>query len=99
MRPRRVDTNHADIIHALRRAGATVQSLHTVGKGCPDIIVGYHGINYLIEIKDGSLSPSKRKLTPDEATWHDTWRGQVNIAKSVDEALTLIGALTIHSVA
>ena len=32
----RVDRNHAEVIDALRQAGASVQSLVKVGDGCPD---------------------------------------------------------------
>jgi hypothetical protein len=88
----RVDTNQPAIVEALRKAGATVLHLHTIGKGCPDIAVGIHGRNYLMEIKDGSLSPSKQKLTRDEQEWHEAWRGEVYIVSSVDEALAAIGA-------
>jgi hypothetical protein len=41
------------------------------------------GRNYLIEIKDGSKPPSKRKLTSDEQEWHDTWRGTVYVANNM----------------
>ena len=76
-RAARVDRNQQEIVQHLRKLGATVQPLHTVGQGCPDLIVGYGGLNYLIEIKDGEKPPSARKLTPDEQAWHDDWCGQV----------------------
>lgn len=66
-RAARVDANQAAIAEALRSCGATVQLIHTVGKGCPDLLVGFGGINLLLEVKDGSKPPSKRKLTPDES--------------------------------
>jgi Holliday junction resolvase len=72
-------------VKAFRDIGATVLHLHTIGKGCPDILVGLNGINYLIEIKDGSKPPSKRKLTPDEETFAKNWLGQVCIIKSISE--------------
>ena len=90
-RAAKVDSNQAEIVTALRGAGATVQHLHTVGKGCPDILVGHQNQNILMEIKDGSLSPSRQKLTADEQSWHDAWRGTVSVVRSVNEALTLIG--------
>ena len=68
-----------------------MQPLHTVGKGCPDLLCGVRGTNLLIEIKDGQKVPSARKLTPDEAAWHQSWRGQVAIVESVDDALRLVG--------
>ena len=68
-----------------------MQPLHTVGKGCPDLLCGVRGTNLLVEIKDGQKVPSARKLTPDEAAWHQSWRGQVAIVESVDDALLLVG--------
>jgi hypothetical protein len=75
---------------ALRRIGATVQTLHVVGVGCPDIVVGFRGQNFLIEIKDGNKPPSKRRLTPDEAIWHTTWNGQVEVVISPEEAIKFV---------
>jgi hypothetical protein len=90
-RAARVDDNHAEIVEALRRAGASVQSLAPVGKGCPDLLVGHRGKNTLLEVKDGSKPPSKRKLTPDEHIWHAHWNGQVVTVESVEQALKAVG--------
>lgn len=90
---RRVDDNQPAIVSALRQVGATVLVLSMVGSGCPDIAVGYRGITYLFEIKDGAKPASKRKLTGDEQIWHDNWRGHVAIVENVDDALTQIGAI------
>ncbi len=65
-----------------------------VGQGFPDICVAYRGITYLMEIKDGDLSPSRRRLTPDEQTFHEMWRGPVYIVTSVEEALQTVGAVS-----
>ena len=89
-RAARVDANQGEIVTALRAHGATVQSLAAVGCGCPDLLVGYGGGNYLMEIKDGSLAPSRKRLTPDEAGWHATWKGLAAVIESVDEALACI---------
>ena len=86
----RTDSNHAEIVEALRRAGCTVQSLAAIGDGTPDLLVGYDGRNLLVEVKDGSKSPSRRRLTPDESTWHAAWAGQVVVASTIDEALAVI---------
>jgi len=91
-RAAKVDANHADIVSALERVGAIVQSLAAQGSGVPDLLVGYRGINYLIEVKDGSKPPSKRTLTSAQQDWHQQWRGQVAIVHSEDDALTVIGA-------
>ena len=90
---KRVDGNQAEIVGALRDIGASVHPLHMVGRGFPDVCVGFRGRNYLLEIKDGNKPPSRRKLTPDEKKWHQTWNGQVTIVKNIDEALATIGAI------
>ena len=63
MRRAAVDANQAEIVKALRKVGATVQPLHRVGQGCPDLAVGHGGVNHMIEVKDGSKPPSARGLT------------------------------------
>ena len=88
----KVDANQPDIVAALRGVGASVLHIHQIGKGAPDIVVGFRGKNYLLEIKDGSLPPSARGLTPDEEEFHAIWRGNVATVKNCDEALTVIGA-------
>jgi len=86
----KTDSNQSDVVNVLRQAGASVQSLATTGKGCPDLLVGYHGINYLMEIKDGDKVLSKQELTIYQKHWHSLWRGSVHIVKSVDEALKIL---------
>lgn len=41
---KRTDRNQAEIVKALRDAGASVGHTHTVGKGFPDIVVGVPGL-------------------------------------------------------
>ena len=76
--------------------GASVESLAGVGCGCPDLLVGYNGHNYLFEVKDGAKAPSRRRLSPDESTWHARWNGQVMIVingPDAVQALTQLAAL------
>lgn len=89
-RAARVDANQALIIGALRACGATVHPLHRVGDGCPDLLVGFRGRNLLMECKDGSKPPSARCLTPEQAEWHGTWRGQVVVVSSASEAMAAL---------
>ncbi|NRB03665.1 MAG: hypothetical protein HRU30_10430 [Rhodobacteraceae bacterium] len=90
-RAARVDDNQPEIVQALRKAGATVTPTHTAGAGFPDLTVGYRGINYLIEVKDGSKPPSARKLTKDQQEWHVTWNGHAAVVSNVREALAVLG--------
>ncbi len=47
----------------LRQAMAEVEHLHMVGKGCPDILVGYKGKNVLLEIKKEGLLIMNQELS------------------------------------
>jgi hypothetical protein len=91
----KVDANHTDIVTALRSVGAGVQSLAMVGDGCPDLLVAFRGVWYLLEVKDGSKPPSHRKLTPAEQMWLFRFDelAPVFVVNSVDEALEVIGAV------
>ena len=86
----RKDTNQDEIVEAMRAIGATVQTLHQLGGGVPDLLIGWRGVNYLWEVKDGNKPPSKRRLTPDEAEWHNGWRGQVDIIESKEQAIAFL---------
>lgn len=84
----RTDANQKEIVEALRAAYCSVVHLHAVGKGCPDIAVGYQGHTYFMEIKTDS-----GKLTPSEQRFMDEWRGHYAIVRTPDEALKAIGVM------
>ncbi len=83
---KRVDAVQAEIVSTLRQVGASICYLHTLGKGVPDILVGWHDRNWLLELKTGNA-----KLTSDERLWHLAWKGQVVVVRSAAEALKAIG--------
>jgi hypothetical protein len=87
------DANQERIVAALRRVpGCRVAITSGIGKGFPDLVVGFMGKIVLLEVKDGTLPPSKRKLTPDEKKFHQAWEGlPVYTVSSIDEALMAIG--------
>lgn len=92
-RAAKTDRNQPEIVAALRKVGATVQSLAAVGDGVPDLLVGFRRATYLLEIKDGKKPPSARELTPDQVAWHLSWcGGPCIVVNSVGEALAAIGA-------
>ena len=95
-RAAKVDDNQAEIVDALRKAGCSVTCTHTAADGFPDIVVGRHGVNYLLEIKDGNKPPSKQKLTPDQVEWHDGWKGQKAVVNSIEAALEAVGAIKVR---
>ena len=91
-RAAKVDENQPEVVKALRAAGASVQPLHAVGQGCPDLLVGFRGKNLLFEVKDGAKAPSAKRLTDDQSEWHAEWRGNVFFVETAEEAIRLLGA-------
>lgn len=78
----RTDSNQAEIVKALRDAGRSVVSLHRVGQGVPDLLVGNNGVNFLLEvkIKGGDFTPGQEKFAKE-------WRGEVVTVRSPLEAI------------
>lgn len=87
---KKADKNQPELFKQVRKLGFSIVSVHEVGKGCPDAIIGARGRNYLIEIKDPLKPPSARKLTPDELRFHSEWKGQVSVVETIDDVLKLI---------
>jgi Holliday junction resolvase len=88
------DGNQPEIVAALRKCGATVVTCHAVGQGFPDLVVGYRGDTYMIEVKDPTQPKHRHELTPAQVEFHGAWRGKP-IAKvfTVDDALRAVGAV------
>lgn len=91
-RAAKIDSNQNEVVAALRAIGAVVAITSSLGKGFPDIVVGYRGTNFLIEIKDGNKPPSKQKLTPDEEMFHEEWSRQapIHVVATAQEAVDLV---------
>lgn len=91
-RAAKTDENQGEIVAALRLVGCSVLPLHAVGKGCPDLLVtDVNKSTFLMEVKDGAKSPSRRQLTPDQVEFHASWRGRIVVVTSVREALEAVG--------
>jgi hypothetical protein len=68
-RAARVDANQDQIVSALRGAGAYVWII-----GLPvDLLVGYKGYTFLVEIK----TDSKKRLTKLQADFFENWTGSI----------------------
>ena len=90
------DSNQAAIVEVLRAAGLTVESLHRVGGGVPDLLVGgnmpcphcgyFFPQNRLIEIKK-----LKGVLNATQIGWHSRWNGQAGVARTPETALFIAG--------
>ena len=77
------DANERPIIDGLKQIGCTVEQLSK--KGVPDLLVGYRGKNFLIEVKT-----KQGKLTEDQIERHASWMGEIHIAMTLDEAIRIV---------
>ena len=75
-----------------RQMGCSVHDTSEVGDGFGDFVIGYRGRNLIIEVKDGERPPSKRKLTPDQVEFHESWRGQKAVVKDFQELSDVISS-------
>ena len=78
----RVDGNHAECIKALREAGISAISLASVGDGCGDILAGFRGANFLIEVKDGD-----KPQTAAERDFAAEWSGHYAVVTNAEAAV------------
>jgi hypothetical protein len=83
---KRVDANQDQIVVALRAAGASVWII-----GLPvDLLVGYKGHTFLVEIK----RTAKSRFTPLQRDFFESWcGGTLARIDSPDAALRMIGVL------
>jgi hypothetical protein len=82
----RIDANQTQIVSALRAAGAYVWII-----GLPvDLLVGYKGHTFLVEVKDGS----KKRLTKLQEAFFENWAGSTLCRIDGPEAaLRMIGTI------
>lgn len=93
-RAAKVDANHRSIVERLEQLGMAVWSSAAQGKGFPDLVVGWRGINGLFEVKNPKMFPSDRKLRPEQIKFFETWKGQVAKVETVEEIEAIMQRLT-----
>lgn len=90
------DANHAEIVAALKAVGCSVVELHAVGGGVPDLLVGYNGWDYLLEVKRpgvaGKARGARQAATNEkQKKFRDDWRGHtVAVVDSVSSAFLAV---------
>ena len=89
-RAAKVDANQDQVVSALRAAGASVQSLAPIGKGCPDLLVSFKDGLFLFEVKN---KHGKNEVNEAQQKWHIAWNGTVHIVYDAEQALKVIGAI------
>lgn len=84
--PVKRDTNHNEVTKALLQLGCSVHDLAAAGNGCPDLLVGWRGLNFLVEVKRDSKAPYTRA----QILFNRMWQGQVLRAESAHDAVEKI---------
>lgn len=96
-RASRTDANQSKIVKAVRNLGASVwiTSHARTGVDCVWGITCQSGmrVNVMVEIKDGNKPMSAQKLTVAEEKFHDEWKGQICIVRSVEQAVDLVNRI------
>ena len=84
---RKPDANQSSIVRALRACGASVLELDSVGGDCPDLLVGWRGVDRLLEVKTATGTPSDGQIQ-----FAATWKGaHVVFVRNEAEAMLAIG--------
>lgn len=92
------DKNQGAIVKALRAVGAWVVITTAIGGGFVDLVVGFRGRTFLLEVKDPTgrhvtkFEREHNRLNETEADFHRDWPGgALHVVTSPEEALEAIG--------
>ncbi len=85
-RAARVDANHSEIKACFLKLGYSVKDVFQIPNFC-DLAISKNNRTFLIEVKDSTKPPSKRKLTPGEQEFHAAWEDEVYIIKSLEDVV------------
>jgi len=84
---KRTDLNQKELVRTLKQIpGVSVVDLSAVGQGCPDLLVGYKGKNFLFEIKNPE---TKGKLTECQKNWFLFWKGSAFVLYDINDFFEL----------
>lgn len=87
------DKYEPEIVKAFREGGATV--LYLSIPDAPDLLVGYCGVDHLVEAKTHNAMPSE-----DQAKWHKAWRGRpVEVIRTAAHARKALRMWTLEAAA
>lgn len=81
------DGNEREIIAALEAIGCEVETLDRP----VDLLVGFRGQTFLLEVKDPA---GRNRLQDSQGVFLRDWNGgPAGVVRSIDEALTFVGAM------
>jgi hypothetical protein len=85
-----VDKNQAAVVAALREFGCTVEIISGVGQRIPDLLVGFAGVNILMEVKNEERKGGRENAhgtLKKQREWRQAWKGAVYVVTTPEEAL------------
>lgn len=87
-RAARVDSTQKPIVTTLKAIGAGVKRITSPdGAGCWDLLVGFRGRDFKLEVK-GPDTP----VSAEQSTLHRTWPGAKSyVVRTPEEALAVLG--------
>ncbi len=85
-----VDKNQAALVVVFEQLGCSVLNCVRVGSGFPDLIIGYRGHDYLVEVKNPTNAYGKRGLNGNQKRWSDTWPSPVFVVRTEDDVIKLV---------
>ena len=87
--PKTRDANEPEIVKALESVGAKVVLLEPSEPGLPDLLVGFRGDTFLLEVKNPK---AKNQLSHGQIRFHRLWPGKpIAVVRDRWEALKAIG--------
>jgi hypothetical protein len=91
------DANQKEIERSLSQVGASCLDMSRL-KNCFDLLVGFRGQTYIMEIKNPEYVAKSREpieyLSDGEREFMESWRGSAyHIVTTSEEALRIIGAI------
>ncbi len=92
-RAAKVDENQGDLVDKIRSMGVSVAITSGAHDGFTDLVIGFGGITVLVEVKDGSKEPARRKLTPQQVTFHQSFKGAITVIENEEQAIELVRRL------
>lgn len=93
--PYQTDRNHLAIKRALQAIARPVYDAARLGFGISDLITRHlDGGIVFMEVKRDDVSPSRRKLTDDEAAFRALWPDRYVVVTTAEEALRAVGVRT-----
>ena len=92
-RAAKIDDNQNELVALIRAMGVSVAITSAAHDGFTDLVIGFGGVTVLVEVKDGSKEPARRKLTPQQVTFHGSFKGAITVIENEQQAVELVSRI------